>query len=551
MQLAILAKPAVAFQSLDISKPPARLPLNVHGFLIDALDRPWEMVGQCWSIFVDVVWSGTDHVAATIRDIEMFHRFGLHRGIGITCTYYEGIPDVIQVQVDQMVFAWQSSLNCARIYNHAFRVGDPHIANNESAFPQARAMQTPLPRAWGSLLVMSSVNVLDGFFLYSLLLHTAEHNEVLVLRHDASSHRRRLEDAMARCNAAMEGWGQESYMHACNLCCLIYKNDEGDLVKLQGAVLDGNTIGHLCCAIHNCKVPLSKVGCDIYCPAHLGYEAKCAVTTCESAHGERFLTCPQLNHRSLEVAYREKGVAFFQMHDKIKKRAEGSASDPGSIDGGGLNEVVIVEGDDAGDSVPVILGCDEKSPAGNRRLHAQFSRRRTHNDQLMIRPRGAIISSVTFFGSEAISAVRHFVLATFPTLESMPEVFFYDMNCALLKHCQKIGCHHFNQMAVVVVVFHFQRKHKESDGFCQEHCNPALFPELYVNGRWVFNSSIAEQTNIWFGGFLAIVWEMSAVRFNFFLDEMIKRHNHIMITELACKGHHPWNVPMRALFPAG
>ncbi|KAF8573676.1 hypothetical protein K439DRAFT_1624888 [Ramaria rubella] len=285
-------------------------------------------------------------------------------------------------------------------------------------------------------------------------------------------------------------------------------------------LLDGNTIGHPCCVIHDCKVPLSKVGRDIYCPAHLRYEAKCAVTTCESAHGEGFLTCPQLNHRSLEVAYCKKGVAFFQMYDKIKKRAEGSASDPGSIDGGGPNEVVIVEGDDAGDSVPVFLGCDEKSPAGNQRLCAQFGQRQTHNEQLMIRPCGVIISRATFFGSEAISAVR-------------------------------IGCHHFDQMAVVVDVFHFQRKHKESDGFCQEHCNPALFPELYVNGRWVFNSSIAEQTNVWFGGFLAIVREMSAVRFNFFLDEMIKQCNRFTIAELACKGHHPWNVPMRALFPVG
>ncbi|KAF8579587.1 hypothetical protein K439DRAFT_1359290 [Ramaria rubella] len=389
------------------------------------------------------------------------------------------------------------------------------------------------------------------FFLYSLLLHTAKHNEILVLPHDASSHRLWLEDAMARHNAAMEGWEQESYTHTCDLCRLIYKNDEGDLVKLQGAVSDRNTIGHPCCAIHDCKVPLSKVGRDIYCPAHLGYEAKCAVTTCESAHGEGFLTCPQLNHRSLEVAYHKKGVAFFQMRDKIKKRAEGSASDPGSIDGGSPNEVIIVERDDAGDSVPVFLGCDEKSPAGNRRLRAQFSRRWTHNEQLMIRPCRVIISRATFFGSEAISAVRQFVLATFPTPESMPEVFFYDMNCTLLKHCQKIGCHHFNWMAVMVDVLHFQRKHKESDGFCQEHCNPALFPELYVNGRWVFNSSIAEQTNIWFGGFLAIVQEMSAVQLNFFLDEMIKWRNRFMITELARKGHHPWNVPMRALFPAG
>nr|KAF8572610.1 hypothetical protein K439DRAFT_1625658 [Ramaria rubella] len=133
----------------------------------------------------------------------------------------------------------------------------------------------------------------------------------------------------------------------------------------------------------------------------------------------------------------------------------------------------------------------------------------------------------------------------------MPEAFFYDSNCSLLKHCCKIGCHRFDNMVVVVDVFHFTRKHKESDGFCQEHCNPTMFPELYNNGKWVFNLSITEQTNVWMGGFLPIVREMSVVCFNFFLDEMIKRRNRYTIAELECKGNRPWVIPLGALFPGG
>ena len=48
---------------------------------------------------------------------------------------------------------------------------------------------------------------------------------------------------------------------------------------------------------------------------------------------------------------------------------------------------------------------------------------------------------------------------------------------------------------------------------------------VHDDGQWVFNSSAAEQANVWFGGFQAIVRDMWVERFNFFLDEMIMCHN--------------------------
>ncbi len=86
---------------------------------------------------------------------------------------------------------------------------------------------------------------------------------------------------------------------------------------------------------------------------------------------------------------------------------------------------------------------------------------------------------------------------------------------------------------------------KESDGFCGEHCNPALWPELADdNGDWVFNSSAAEQVNVWMGGFLPIVREMVAHRFDFFLDEMIKRRNEYVRKKLYNAGKVPYYVPL-------
>lgn len=50
--------------------------------------------------------------------------------------------------------------------------------------------------------------------------------------------------------------------------------------------------------------------------------------------------------------------------------------------------------------------CDEKSEAGNRTLKAYFGRRRTHNEQLIVRTCGVIISRATLYGSEAVSGVN-------------------------------------------------------------------------------------------------------------------------------------------------
>ena len=103
-------------------------------------------------------------------------------------------------------------------------------------------------------------------------------------------------------------------------------------------------------------------------------------------------------------------------------------------------------------------------------------------------------------------------------------------------------------MGYPVDVFHAQNKHKDTDRFCQEHCNPACFPELLkAEGGWVFNSSIAEQTNVWIGKFLPVVREMSEVHFNFFLDEMICIYNEQKIRLLERRGRCPRMVPLEEL----
>lgn len=117
-----------------------------------------------------------------------------------------------------------------------------------------------------------------------------------------------------------------------------------------------------------------------------------------------------------------------------------------------------------------------------------------------------------------------------------------DNNCNVLKSLRHAKDDYFDSIALPVDVFHFKCKHKESDAFCGTFCNPLLWPELQEEGKWRFNSSAAEQTNAWMGGFRAIVREMRPDRYNFFLDEMIKRRNRIVVSSLLARQQQPWRI---------
>ncbi|KAG8961976.1 hypothetical protein FRC05_005642, partial [Tulasnella sp. 425] len=155
------------------------------------------------------------------------------------------------------------------------------------------------------------------------------------------------------------------------------------------------------------------------------------------------------------------------------------------------------------------------------------------------------------FGSEAVNAVKDFLKVTFlPKYPgSLLSYIFYDDNCKLWEHLVASNDTYFlNKVGLVVDVFHFTRKHKETDINCQTYCNPANYPELVgSNGTWVFNSSAAEQVNAWFGGFQAVVREMSPERYGFYLDQMIAIRNQFVVTELERKGHKPHLVPRSVL----
>ena len=166
------------------------------------------------------------------------------------------------------------------------------------------------------------------------------------------------------------------------------------------AVSDGVTIGHPCCAVPDCKFPLENHS-RRFCLHHKDLDNQCAVVDCTQPAASGHRTCNDPEHRNLEIVRAETNSAMFQLRKRLAKSrgtvTQDSHDNPDNdID---LADEVMIEVDDEPNE------CASKPTTGNRKLRAYFGRRKTHNEQFMMRPCGVIISRCTFFASEAISGV--------------------------------------------------------------------------------------------------------------------------------------------------
>ncbi|KAF8226334.1 hypothetical protein L208DRAFT_1039701, partial [Tricholoma matsutake] len=129
-----------------------------------------------------------------------------------------------------------------------------------------------------------------------------------------------------------------------------------------------------------------------------------------------------------------------------------------------------------------------------------------------------IIAWATFFGLETVTQTA----VLFWVNGSMPDIIFYDNNCTMFKHLHSQDDDGYTTVGFPVDVFLWTCKHKKSDVECAVHCDLYQFEELLGDERaWHFNSLVAEQMNVWLGGYHSILREMGAAKYEFFLDEMI------------------------------
>ncbi|KAI0360950.1 hypothetical protein OH77DRAFT_1392352 [Trametes cingulata] len=498
-----------------------------------------------------------------------YHNYYVHADASTRTYYGDVLPKFIQItqhyfiarEVCEMFatlmnISWTSATNCAKFYNLS-------LVKHE--------VEELLPAGWKFTRMLTAEHVWDAFFTYSMLLDHQERGTILHLAHNAPTHSERLRPALQARNALMVGPGQEQWAHACDLCCWVHTDQNGTMSAVRSVVTDGVAIGHPCCGVHDCKKPLIRSKGARYCAEHSANERKCSVVDCSVQAQSGFKTCGMPAHRAMDETYHLKNSAMFQLQARLQRLSaaqHGKTLVPDILDlpsattsatlsstshsnGAQAGRTECTSGDSELEPPPAEAVCEEKSAKGNRRLTALFGRRRTHNEELCVTSCGVILGRATFFGSEAINGVVAFWKRLFPTRTSLPQVQWHDQNCrvwAFLNNSDSDTREYFADVALPVDVFHFKCKHKESDIVCGTHCNPYIWPELRTeNGRWRFNSSAAEQCNVWIGKFQAIVREMDVDRYNFFLDEMVKRRNRLTVAELRRQGHNPYLIPRSTL----
>ncbi|KZP00080.1 hypothetical protein CALVIDRAFT_476434, partial [Calocera viscosa TUFC12733] len=443
--------------------------------------------------------------------------------------YYDGLPSIVRVRHHALFEDKLCQLfRALTVHSHSSMTATSRVYNSTLSAETSSGWQAPH---------LQPKDIANAFDLYSLLLHHHEQQTRLRLPDSAPTEVDRLATAMQDRNHFMAGTGQEQWAHACELCRKYFLHN-GQEYTLSCAITDGVSIGRPCCAIHNCPNPLPSNRAH-YCHVHTTLESICAVEGCDRLVQGGKRTCDLDQHIRLESNYRAIGQSFNLL--KTRLQLEGVEVEAVEV------EAAEVEAAEVEAAEVEAHGMQKKAA----KIKARFARRRTHNEQLVVRPCGIILARGTFYGAEALGSVADFLKTVFPARCSLPDVLFYDNNCNFHRYIADRPRlqEHFQDTALVVDIFHFKSKHSENDLYCNRHCNALAYPELFDEEKktWTFNSSACEQTNAWLNNFQPIVREMLPVRYEFFLDEVIKERNRHLVNELQKRGHMPHLLPASEL----
>ncbi|KAG2152954.1 hypothetical protein DEU56DRAFT_850012, partial [Suillus clintonianus] len=495
------------------------------------------------------------HLKCRVCHMNYHHNYSVKDG---TRTYYDGIPSYLQVAEHQFIqlelaMSWMdlmqipvSAMNCARVYD----IGQSRRAPNCNVNWQ-----------FGSSL--TTEEVWDSFTLLALL--DDHHRTGIHLRvPHGGDQKDRFTHAMRERTERIITHGQEELQHACDGCLRVFEAPDGTLSRTEVVVTDGVTVGHPCCAVPRCTNPLANTRHQ-YCtidPTHKRLEVICAVEGCnrpvtrDSQSGKLRKACDDPIHLQMEVLNVES-----MRSGKSRTRRQKLAKSGDAITS--IDNLPIQDGDEwyehdghTGDTrlvqpaVTISTGvddeedraCEAKETQG--KLKAIFRRQRTNNEQLVVRPCGIINARSTMYHHEAVSNVLLLIeqIYSLPRARK-PQHLIYNSNCNALREVRSRQIKFFDGVGMCVDAFHHRTKHKASDTLCREHCDMKAYPELLdEDGGYYFNSSIAEQINVWFGAFHNICREMTPVKYEFFLDEMIIRCNRVTLATLHTQGkrpHHP------------
>jgi hypothetical protein len=249
---------------------------------------------------------------------------------------------------------------------------------------------------------LTTEHVWDAFTITCLLDDSTRLSSQLIVP-STGLQKDRFTEAMKIRNLRFRLYSQPELSHRCDKCLRIFRGEEVWVV-----VVDGVTVGHPCCAVHNCFNPLENQR-NHFCMSHEMTEGRvCAIKGCAQLREAQTRVCSDPDHIKAERIYVERGQARFQLKERLE-RARISHPNDSVAEERALDNVVDDEAEQEIEIAVAIQDDARHAVSERKRLRAQFGRRRTHNEELMVAPCGIILARETFYGAEGVNsiAVRH------------------------------------------------------------------------------------------------------------------------------------------------
>lgn len=317
--------------------------------------------------------------------------------------YYAGVPAFIQVSghkyIEQAVLAhfttlsvlsWTSSTNAAHIYHESLS----KLTDDQKENPKLR---------------LRTEHTSDGFDILALLRDARDHGTVLEVPHKGEQ-KDRFTAAMRARNDRIRCAGQPEQAHWCTRCVRRFDDEDGvtraslipsracsslnlQLGLVDCIITDGIEMGRPCCGVRHCTGELTTTK-HHFCPAHAIQAEFCVVEGCCYSHRAGSRTCDL--HANIEERHLATGKAMFTLRSRLQRAKVAHPTD--AVDPTAPQDEDLEEEDE--------LTCPDKTELGNEsNVRARFGRRRTHNEQLIVRPCGVITARETFYGSETVPQV--------------------------------------------------------------------------------------------------------------------------------------------------
>lgn len=186
-------------------------------------------------------------------------------------------------------------------------------------------------------------------------------------------------------------------------------------------VVDGMMVGHPCCSVFNCMIPLDN-NCHHFCPTHQPHHKKlCSIVGCEQPVIRGQPTCNKSEHQHIEDIHRLHGQSHFQLQERLKHACISHPQSTNALDAN-VTEFLdrpkeVFKVDQDGNMHPTTMithtegprtglgGKGGDSTRKKRYLCAQFGCCRTFCQEIMVAPCGMIGYHTTYYGAEGVASV--------------------------------------------------------------------------------------------------------------------------------------------------